>query len=67
MRQAARRNRPWLKSTGPRTDAGKVRSRMNALKHGERSAAAVRERKELNHWVRQVRELLRFDAESAGF
>lgn len=67
LRQAARQNRPWLKSTGPRTDAGKLRSRMNALNHGERSAAAVRQRKELNRWVREVRELLRFDPKSAGF
>lgn len=35
---AARRNKPWQHSTGPRTAAGKERSRTNALKTGEASA-----------------------------
>lgn len=29
-----RRIRPWTRSTGPRTAAGKARSKMNAFKHG---------------------------------
>lgn len=33
----ARASKPWLKSTGPRTSAGKRRCRMNGLKHGHRS------------------------------
>jgi hypothetical protein len=41
-RQSAllRRTRPWLRSTGPRTAAGKARSAQNALKHGHCTAAA---------------------------
>lgn len=37
--QAARirRQKPWLKSTGPRTRAGKARVARNAYKHGFRS------------------------------
>jgi hypothetical protein len=42
LRAAARRNRPWERSTGPRTDAGKAAASKNALKHG-RETAAVRE------------------------
>lgn len=34
LREAARRNKPWLKSTGPRTPGGKAISSQNALKHG---------------------------------
>ena len=38
--QAARMRarKPWLKSTGPRSAAGKRTAKMNALKHGHRSA-----------------------------
>lgn len=34
----ARKFRPWLQSTGPRTTQGKARTRLNAQKHGFRSA-----------------------------
>lgn len=43
-REIALRHKPWLhargKHTGPRTEAGKARSRLNARKHGERDARA---------------------------
>jgi len=38
LRASARRIKPWEYSTGPRTEAGKARSSLNALKHGCRSA-----------------------------
>lgn len=38
LRAAAERNRPWERSTGPRTTGGKARSRMNAWKHGADAA-----------------------------
>ena len=41
LRATARRVKPWTRSTGPKTKTGKQRSRMNALKHGERSAAVL--------------------------
>jgi len=34
-------SKPWLKSTGPRTEKGKARSASNALKHGFRSRAFI--------------------------
>lgn len=37
LSQAALQNRPWEHSTGPKTQAGKNRSKMNALRHGGRS------------------------------
>jgi len=30
-----RRNKPWERSTGPKSATGKARSKMNAFKHGE--------------------------------
>jgi DNA-binding PadR family transcriptional regulator len=41
LRAAARRVRPWERSTGPRSEIGKNRSKMNAYKHGLRSAEAL--------------------------
>lgn len=32
-----RKTKPWLKATGPKTKAGKIRSSKNAWKHGFRS------------------------------
>ena len=34
--------RPWEKATGPRTEKGKKRSSMNALKHGKRMRCNAR-------------------------
>ena len=35
--ERCRQNRPWEKSTGPKTAAGKARSAMNGYKHGRYS------------------------------
>ena len=49
-----RETRPWLRSTGPKTAAGKARCAQNALKHGRYSAAARaarwRERAKRGRW-----------------
>lgn len=34
LRAAARRNRPWEHSTGPKTPEGKAKSAQNSRKHG---------------------------------
>ena len=57
LRTAAAANQPWLRSTGPRTLAGKARSRLNALKHGGRSAQAVGARKALTEIIREMRSI----------
>ncbi len=36
--QTIRQVRPWESSTGPRTEAGKARTRFNGVKHGKRSS-----------------------------
>ncbi|MBX2834485.1 MAG: hypothetical protein KTR28_05900 [Micavibrio sp.] len=41
------KTRPWEKSTGPKSDAGKAKSSANALKHGARSTAFINLRKAL--------------------
>lgn len=51
--------KPWLKSTGPRTAAGKSRACMNALKHGNRSAAVITAHRETVHYLRQQRAFLK--------
>ncbi len=43
-----RKNKPWKKSTGPRTEEYKVHSKMNAWKHGIRSSL-----------INELREVLR--------
>ena len=46
--ERARAQKPWLRSTGPRTRSGKKSCRMNGLKHGHRSDAMRRLSKLLN-------------------
>ena len=38
--EAIRKWKPWARSTGPKTPAGKYNSSRNAYKHGARSASA---------------------------
>lgn len=50
--------KPWEKSTGPRTEAGKAASNQNALVHGERSAEVVKARKQFNDVMRSSRAII---------
>ncbi len=43
---------PWLRSTGPKTEAGKARCSQNALKHGYRSRATIREYQKIRYVLR---------------
>ena len=58
-RQAAliRNWAPWRRSTGPKTEAGKARCSKNALRHGLRSGARIRE-------LQRIRYVLRLSAEN---
>lgn len=60
-RQAAliRRLAPWCRSTGPKTDAGRARCSMNALKHGLTSRAYRHERRRKRELMRRARQVLR--------
>ena len=43
---------PWRRSTGPKTEAGKARCAMNALKHGFRSRATIQEFQRVRYAIR---------------
>jgi len=53
LRAAALEQKPWLSSTGPRTDTGKLRSRMNAYKGGFKSRLRSFQafRRDLSTWL----------------
>ena len=62
-KQAAiiRQNKPWEKSTGPKTTAGKNRSAQNGFKHGFRSQEYLQLRRALimqSNYVRTVEKLI---------
>ena len=52
LRRAILVRRPWLTSTGPRTQEGKAKSRLNALRHGRFTF-------ERRLWRRRARRFLR--------
>jgi hypothetical protein len=54
-----RRWQPWRSSTGPKTEIGKARCAMNALKHGKRSLATIRE-------FQRIRRVLRLAAQNVA-
>jgi len=47
QRKAIHRWRPWERSTGPKTAAGKATASHNSFKHGATTAEARRERRAL--------------------
>ncbi|MCE7886217.1 MAG: hypothetical protein DYH13_01765 [Alphaproteobacteria bacterium PRO2] len=49
QREIINRNRPWEKSTGPRTRKGKARSSLNAVKSGLHGRSGLEIRKLLYH------------------
>jgi hypothetical protein len=51
-----RRWQPWRSSTGPKTEAGKARCARNALKHGRRSLAVIREFQRIRRVLRMVEQ-----------
>jgi hypothetical protein len=50
-RQRIVANKPWEKSTGPRTEEGKLKSSQNAFKHGRRSRTMI----EVNRVIADVK------------
>ena len=49
--------KPWQKSTGPRTDAGKAKSAANSRKHGNRSRKALEDMRWLREFLRECSEV----------
>lgn len=61
-----RQNKPWKKSTGPKTKRGKDRSKYNALKNGEHTAFFRRAYVMLNHNKEFIRLYKEFHTEYAA-
>lgn len=56
--EAIRGWKPWERSTGPKTEAGKTASSMNAEKHGMRGREAREFEQEARDFLRACRERL---------
>lgn len=55
LREAALRNRPWAKSTGPRTEQGKTQARIN----GKLRQKGLLSTREIQAELREIRRLIR--------
>ncbi len=69
-----RQNKPWEKSTGPKTQAGKSRSKYNALKHGEYCAewrevqeAVIALLKANREFLKLTNQLIHLEPRALGF
>ncbi len=49
-------NKPWTKSTGPKTPEGKKIVSKNSTKHGDRSQAAINKLKEIRSYIRSSKK-----------
>ncbi|MDR5801593.1 hypothetical protein [Caballeronia sp. LZ001] len=57
--EAIRRWKPWERSTGPQTAAGKIRSAQNALTHGATTEQAKEDRRRVSALLRDAHDFLR--------
>jgi hypothetical protein len=55
LRATIRRNKPWTRSTGPRTPEGKAKVATNPLVHGERSVAITNFRRLVKLTIGELR------------
>lgn len=67
LRSTIHRVRPWRRSIGPRTAAGKARSAQNALKHGRRSREAIVDQRCMWGWGRLTSAVLAYDGAKLDF
>lgn len=56
--EAIKRWKPWERSTGPRTEAGKEIAAANSRKHGVRSVEWREQQKRINAFLRECRKRL---------
>ena len=62
LQQAQRihQQKPWERSTGPKTPEGKAISRENSLKHGTRSKNIRDMEHQLAKWKRELKQLISY-------
>lgn len=57
--QIIQKYKPWLKSTGAKTAAGKEKSKMNAYKHGDYSVQSKIEARKVRGLIRICRVIFK--------
>lgn len=51
-------NKPWTKSTGPKTPEGKKIVSKNSTKHGDRSREAIKKLKEIRFYIVESKKII---------